>query len=134
MPAQPNFFSKPPPAPEARAAFSQGEALPTASMEQGGSQPSSSQPSKDQDAAPAPIWLQRISLFVLVMFCLYLGLLVTVLPWWPRVWDQNLLLLAHPKLGAVLQNGIVRGVISGVGLLDIWIGLSEAIHYRDYRG
>jgi len=25
-------------------------------------------------------------------------------------------------------------VISGLGLLDIWIGISEAVHYRDYRG
>ena len=24
--------------------------------------------------------------------------------------------------------------ISGLGLLDIWIGISEAVHYRDYRG
>jgi len=33
----------------------------------------------------------------------------------------------------VLHNGAVRGLISGVGLLDIWIGVSEAIHYRDHR-
>jgi hypothetical protein len=25
-------------------------------------------------------------------------------------------------------------MISGLGLLDIWIGISEAVHYRDYRG
>jgi hypothetical protein len=35
---------------------------------------------------------------------------------------------------AVLHNGAVRGIISGLGLLDIWIGISEAVHYRDYRG
>jgi hypothetical protein len=27
----------------------------------------------------------------------------------------------------------VRGLISGLGLLDIWIGVSEAVHYRDHR-
>ncbi len=75
-----------------------------------------------------------MSLFVLVMFCLYLGALVTVLPWWPRIWEQNSLMLAYPRLAAVLNNGMVRGVISGIGLLDIWIGISEAVHYRDYRG
>jgi hypothetical protein len=41
---------------------------------------------------------------------------------------------AHPQLSAVLHNGAVRGIISGIGLLDIWIGISEAVHYRDYRG
>ena len=82
----------------------------------------------------APVWLQRLSLFVLVLFCVYLGVLVMLLPWWTRVWDHNMLLQAHPTLSAVLHNGAVRGVISGLGLLDIWIGISEAVHYRDYRG
>jgi hypothetical protein len=82
----------------------------------------------------APVWLQRLSLFVLVLFCVYLGVMVTVLPWWPRVWDHNLWIEARPWLAAMLHNGAVRGLISGLGLLDIWIGVSEAIHYRDYRG
>ena len=81
----------------------------------------------------APVWLQRLSLFVLVLFCVYLGVLVTVLPWWPRIWDHNAFILARPPLAHVLHNGAVRGMISGLGLLDIWIGLSEAIHYRDFR-
>ena len=82
----------------------------------------------------APVWLQRLSLFVLVLFCVYLGVLVMVLPWWTRIWDQNLFIISHPALAAVLHNGAVRGMISGLGLLDIWIGISEAVHYRDYRG
>jgi hypothetical protein len=82
----------------------------------------------------APIWLQRLSLFVLVLFCVYLGVLVMVLPWWTRIWDRNDFILARPWLAGVLHNGAVRGMISGLGLLDIWIGISEAVHYRDYRG
>ena len=88
------------------------------------------QPKKD---AIAPIWLQRTSLFVLVLFCVYLGVLVTILPWWTRIWDHNLFIQSRPALAAVLRMGAVRGLISGVGLLDIWIGVSEAIHYRDHR-
>ena len=57
-----------------------------------------------------------------------------VLPWWSRIWDHNAFILARPRLAVFLHNGAVRGVISGLGLLDIWIGLSEAIHYRDFRG
>jgi hypothetical protein len=84
-------------------------------------------------SAAAPVWLQRLSLFVLVLFCVYLGVLVMILPWWTRVWDNNGYIEARPMLAAVLHNGAVRGVISGLGLLDIWIGISEAIHYRDHR-
>jgi len=83
--------------------------------------------------AVAPIWLQRLSLFVLVLFCVYLGVLVAIIPWWPRVWDHNSLILSYPAVAAVLHNGAVRGLISGLGLLDIWIGVSEAVHYRDHR-
>jgi hypothetical protein len=82
----------------------------------------------------APIWLQRMSLFVLVLFCVYLGVLVIVLPWWPRMWDQNMFIGARPQLAAFLHNGAVRGLISGLGALDIWIGVSEAVHYRETRG
>ena len=81
----------------------------------------------------APIWLQRVSLFVLVLFCVYLGVLVMILPWWTRIWDHNDLIQASPALAALLHTGAVRGLISGLGLLDIWIGISEAIHYRDHR-
>jgi hypothetical protein len=83
---------------------------------------------------PAPVWLQRVSLCVLVLFCIYLGILVMVLPWSTRLWDHNALMAAYPWLSSILHNGAVRGVISGIGLIDIWIGVSEAVHYRDLRG
>jgi hypothetical protein len=86
-----------------------------------------------EDPAPAPVWLQRLSLVVLVIFCFYIGGILSLLPWWPRYWEQNGWLMSHPALDAVLQRGWVRGVISGVGLLDMWIGISEMVHYRDYR-
>jgi len=82
---------------------------------------------------PAPVWLQRLSLVVLVIFCLYLGLLIAVLPWWTQMWDRNELLLQFPTLHSFLIKGWVRGVVSGLGVLDLWIGISELIHYRDYR-
>lgn len=81
----------------------------------------------------APVWLQRVSLFILVIFCVYLGIVVTVLPWWTAVWDHNLFFTSHPLLWSILRLGPVRGIVSGLGLLDIWIGISEAINYRDQR-
>jgi hypothetical protein len=89
-------------------------------------------PESADDHAPAPVWLQRTSLIVLVLFCFLIGIIVTVLPWFPN-WVYNRWLLTHPSLHALLIQGWVRGIISGIGLLDIWIGVSEAIHYRDYR-
>lgn len=83
--------------------------------------------------APAPIWLQRVSLMVLVVFCLYLGGLLVYLPWSRAMWDHNALLLDFPRLHHSLTQGPVRGLVSGLGLLDLWIGLSEIVHYQEYR-
>lgn len=106
-------------------------AAPPAPGAHGGATPQLS----DEAIGPpaAPVWLQRMSLVVLVIFCLYLGLLIAVLPWWKDMWDRNALLLDFPSLRAVLMKGPVRGLISGLGVLDLWIGISELIHYRDYR-
>ena len=85
------------------------------------------------DHPPAPLWLQRLSLAVLVVFCLYLGALLAYLPWWKDMWDHNSLLLGFPRLHRLILLGPVRGIVSGVGLLDLWIGISEIVHYREYR-
>jgi len=49
------------------------------------------------------------------------------------MWDQNLFIEARPGLSRLLHLGAVRGIISGLGALDIWIGVSEAVHYRETR-
>ncbi len=81
----------------------------------------------------APVWLQRLSLAMLVIFCLYIGGLMAVLPWSPRYWDGNGWILGHPAASNWLLRGWVRGLLSGIGLLDLWIGISELLHYRDLR-
>jgi hypothetical protein len=32
-----------------------------------------------------------------------------------------------------MGQGWVRGLVTGMGLIDIWIGVSELLHYRDYK-
>jgi hypothetical protein len=94
----------------------------------------SSPPAPPADPADiAPVWLQRMSLVVLVIFCFYIGGLLVILPWSRQWWVDNGWLMAHPALDAVAQRGWFRGIVSGIGLIDIWIGISEMIHYRDFR-
>ena len=76
------------------------------------------------------IWSHRLSLVVLVVFCIELGILLAILPWTP-VWNQNSFLVGYPALRAAMQNNFVRGIATGLGLIDIWIGIWEAVHYRD---
>jgi len=84
-------------------------------------------------AQPVPrmlVWLHRLSLVVFVVFCIELGMLLAILPW-TAVWNQNSFLSAHPALKALAQSNFIRGLATGFGLVDIWIGIWEAVHYRD---
>ena len=82
--------------------------------------------------AGTPAWMQRISLVVFVVFCIELGILLTVLPW-TRVWTENSLLVGYPAIQSFVQQGFVRGIMTGIGLLDIWIGVWEAVHYTEVK-
>jgi len=82
--------------------------------------------------APPPVWIQRFFLVSTVVFCLWIGLVLAVLPWLPA-WTENSLVSDFPKLRWLLGTGFIRGLTSGLGLLDLWIGVSEAVHYRDRR-
>lgn len=87
---------------------------------------------KNWSESPAPLWLQRVSIVILVVFCFYVGVLVCLLPW-TRYWNESPYLLSFSSLGRLMSSGITRGVVSGLGLLDVWIGISEAIHYHEGR-
>ena len=78
------------------------------------------------------LWLHRISLFLFVLISAVAGVLLLILPWTPE-WTDNYLLLSYPSLRTLVANGFFRGLCSGLGLLDIWIGFWEALHYHEHK-
>jgi hypothetical protein len=76
------------------------------------------------------LWLHRVLVLLFVFFCASVGVLLVILPWRPE-WTDNYFLLASPGLRTFVSNGFVRGLCSGLGLLDIWIGFWEAVHFHD---
>jgi hypothetical protein len=78
------------------------------------------------------LWLRRVWVLLFVFVCATTGVLLLILPWRPE-WTDNSLLFTFPSLRAVMTNGFVRGLCSGLGVLDIWIGFSEAIHYHEIK-
>ena len=91
-----------------------------------------SEPAVSKEREHVPLWLRRLSLVVFVLCCLEIGLLLVVLPW-TTIWTENSLLVGNPRLQTFLRQNFVRGLVSGLGLLDIWLGISEALHYREHR-
>ena len=71
------------------------------------------------------LWMHRISGFLFVLISAVAGVLLIILPWTPE-WTDNYLLLSFPSLRTFVSSGFFRGICSGLGLLDIWIGFWEA--------
>lgn len=78
-----------------------------------------------------PRWLERAELFLRVLLRLYIGLAVCLAPWFRAFWDQNPIFVRFPTVGSYAANGAVRGIISGLGLLNLWIAFRDAVRHRD---
>jgi hypothetical protein len=93
-------------------------------------------PPEQTTPRPSPnglqVWIHRISVFLFVLVSAVAGVLLIILPWTPE-WTDNYLLLSFPALRSVVSNGFFRGLCSGLGLLDIWIGFWEALHYHEQQ-
>ncbi len=76
------------------------------------------------------LWLWRIRALLFVTVCATFGVLLIILPWTPK-WTDNPLLLMHPDLRTVISSGFFRGFASGLGVLDLWLGFWEAVHYHE---
>jgi hypothetical protein len=92
--------------------------------------PAQPQPRALRHYSGLELWLHRITVLMFVFVCAAVGVLLVILPWRPE-WTDNYLLLNYPDLRMLISNAFVRGMCSGLGLLDIWIGFWEAIHYRE---
>ena len=78
-----------------------------------------------------PKWLERIELLLRVMLRMYIGLAVAYAPWSPMFWDQNPLFLQFPALAHFASYGAVRGLIMGLGLLNLWYAFQDVLSHRN---
>lgn len=83
------------------------------------------------EARRIPRWLERVELTLRVMVQIYVGIAVCYVPWSRIIWDQNPLFLQFPSLSIFAASGAVRGIVSGLGLLDLWIAFEYVIRRRD---
>jgi hypothetical protein len=78
----------------------------------------------------AEIWLHRVFIAIFVLVCVQVGIILVILPW-TRFWTENNFLLHNFSLREFALYDFVRGTISGLGLVNIWIGIWEGVHYRE---
>ena len=63
---------------------------------------------------------------VVAAFFFEAGLVLLILPW-SGFWDRNLFLQWSQTLFEVTRSAYVRGAVSGLGFVNLWIGVIEVI-------
>jgi hypothetical protein len=77
--------------------------------------------------------MNRLLAVAFILFCFEIGLFLVFVPW-STLWETNVLLTYSFSLRNFLLNNFVRGAVSGLGLIDIALGLSElAVFWKSLR-
>ena len=68
-----------------------------------------------------------------IAFCFEMGVFLFVFPWVP-FWHQNFFVARYPLISAISRNYYVRGAVSGLGLIDIFLAFYEVWRMRAALG
>ena len=101
--------------------------------------PPDPQPPAEAEDVPAPIivrppvyhWYHKMSAIVFITFCLEMGLYLLIVPWTDS-WDSNYFSSLAPHLRNYWGNFYMRGAISGLGLVNLYISLVEIFRLRRF--
>ena len=61
---------------------------------------------------------------LLLAYFVEVGLVLVVVPWSP-FWDRNYFLDLWPAAASVTRSNVVRGAVSGLGLINLWAAMAE---------
>ncbi len=64
--------------------------------------------------------MNRVVRILMGLICLEAGVMLVFLPWSPY-WDRNFFLQQFPELIPVLLSPFLRGAVTGLGLLDVFL-------------
>jgi hypothetical protein len=70
----------------------------------------------------------RLLRVLVLLVWLEVGLVLILVPW-SEIWEANYFLYQYPALGFFVKNAYVRGAISGLGIMNVFLAL-EAFRRR----
>ena len=79
----------------------------------------------------------KLTILFFILICFEIGFLLVILPWvpWPP-WNENYFLVLAadkihwPWLAVAMKSGYARGAVTGLGLLNILLGVWEIINFK----
>ncbi len=79
----------------------------------------------------------KLTIVFFILICFEIGILLVILPWVPSPsWSENYLLVlaadkVHwPWLALAMKSGYTRGAVTGLGVLNILLGVWEIINFK----
>ena len=81
--------------------------------------------------APRYRWYHVAFALLFIVFCLELGLFLTVFPW-SEFWDRGFFAQLPPEWLHYWDNSYLRGAVSGLGLVNVYISLLEIFRLRRF--
>jgi hypothetical protein len=81
----------------------------------------------------SPPFFVKYTLVVYVVFCIYVGGALLIMPWVSWIWENNYFLFRFPSAKPLVLSPFFRGAVSGLGLLTILIGIEEILSYRRWK-
>ena len=76
-------------------------------------------------------WYHKLWAVIFITVCLEVGIFLVVFPWTPW-WDGNYFFGLAPGLRQYWDNAYVRGAISGLGVINLYISCIEAVRLRRF--
>jgi hypothetical protein len=72
-------------------------------------------------------WHRLILGWCFVLFAIELGFVLLWFPWWDGHWEMHWVALQGPEWREFWMNRYFRGLMSGLGLLNLWVGFGEMV-------
>ena len=71
--------------------------------------------------------MNHIMRVLLLLVWLELGLMLILVPW-SEIWQTNYFIIQFPELGTILRSPYLRGAISGLGVMNVFLALETFRH------
>jgi hypothetical protein len=88
-------------------------------------------PAEPLPARPVYHWYHKMSAVIFITFCLEIGLFLLIFPW-TDYWPVNYFSTVIPGWSTYWDNMYVRGAISGLGVLNLYISFIEIFRLRRF--
>jgi hypothetical protein len=76
-------------------------------------------------------WYHVAFALIFIVFCLELGMFLVIFPW-SDFWDRSFFSALAPEWHMYWDNAYLRGAVSGLGIVNVYISLVEIFRLRRF--